>query len=279
MNRPVRVLPGVALLALLAGCAAVPDRIPREVPEPGAVERQLLRDEAAPRRVRGLAIVRIEGSGPTGSATQAVVVALPDRARLETLGPLGTTIAVVAMRNGEVRIHSLLEQVYAVGQATPETLGRLTQVPLPPEIALRLLAGLPPLRVVSGDPRLVVAARGDTVRVESVEGPWWQRFWTTRAGITAEAGELGDAGGTLLRFRFRDHRMLNATMVPFGLHLDVVTTGTRLSLAYTSLRLGEPIEEELFELPQPTDGRTAILDLGRSPVAPPLSGSGGGGQP
>lgn len=279
MSRLPRLLPGAALLLLASACAVVPDRPPREVPEPGAVERQLLQDEAAPRRIRGLATVRVEGPAATGSATQAVVVALPDRARLETLGPLGTTVAVVVMRGGEVRIHSLLESLYAVGQATPETLGRLTQVPLPPEIALRLLAGLPPLRVVRGDPRLVVGARGDTVRVESVEGVWWQRFWTTRAGVTAEAGELGDAGGTLLRFRFRDHRPLNDAMIPFGLHLDLVSTGTRLSLAYTALRLGDPADEELFELPQPTDGRTRILDLGRTPAALPLTSGGVGGQP
>jgi hypothetical protein len=196
MSQRSRRLPGVALLLLAAGCAAVPERPARELPEPAAVERQLLRDEAAPRHLRGLATVRVEGGGMTGSLTQAIVVALPDRARLETLGPLGTTMAVVVLRDGEVRIHSLLENVYAAGRATPETLGRLTQVPLPPTIALRLLAGLPPLRVVRGDPRLLIGTRGDTVRVESVEGPWWQRFWTTRAGVTAEAGELGDAGGT-----------------------------------------------------------------------------------
>jgi hypothetical protein len=133
--------------------------------------------------------------------------------------------------------------------------------------------------VVRGDPRLVVGARGDAVRVESVEGPWWQRFWTTRAGVTAEAGELGDAGGTLLRFRFRDHRMVNEAMVPFGLHLDLVSTGTRLSLSYTSLRLGDPAEDDLFDLPQPADGHTRILDLGRNPVAPPVSGEEPGGRP
>jgi hypothetical protein len=273
MRSCLRLCAGAAALLLAAGCAAVPVRPARELPEPAAIQRQLIQDEDEPRRLRGLASLRFEGPAGSGSATQAVVLGLPDRARLETLGPLGTAALVVVLRGDELRVHWLLEDAFGVGRATAETLGRLTRVPLPPSLVLRLLAGLPPLPISPRDPRLRVTARADTVRVESVAGPWWQRFWTTRAGVTAEAGEVGDAAGPVLRFRFGDHRAVDQTTFPFSIHLEIVPAGSRLQLAYTSVRLGGPLESDLFELPLPAGGHTRLLDLGQP--APGIPGGEG----
>jgi hypothetical protein len=270
-----RRLPAAAVLLLLgSGCAVAPEAPPHGLPDPAAVRAQLLRHETPPRSLRGLAALKVSGAAGSASATQAVVLALPDRARLETLGPLGTAALVVVLRGEVLLVHSLLEGTFASGAASPETLGRLTQVPLPPGVLLRLLAGLPPLAVPERDPRLVIESRGDGVRVESVAGPWWQRLWTRQAGVPVEAGELGGAAGVVLRFRFADHRPIDGTRFPFAIHLEAVTTGARLDLTFSSVRLDEPIDAELFTLAPPGDGRTRVIGLDG-----PSDPAGRGGRP
>jgi len=263
MRHPL-LFPGAALLLLGVSCAVVPEGPPPAPPTPpeaGAVREQLLKDEAGPRTIRGLATVRYEGPAGSGSATQAVLLAVPDRARLETLSPLGTTAVVVVLRGEEVRVHSLLANAYGVGQATRETVGRLTRIPIPPSPFLRLLAGLPPLPLRASDPRLLVTMVGAAVRVDSVDGGFWQRLWTERDGVGVEGGELGDASGPLLTFAFADHRPVGDATFPFAIRLESVTTGSRLDLHYSTVRLGEPIEGSLFELPRPTAPGTRLLDL------------------
>jgi hypothetical protein len=93
MSAPVRALAAAGLL-LLASCAVTP--VPRLAapPDPDRVRSRLLQEEAATRTVRGLARLVFEGPSGSGSASQVVVVALPDRARVEALTPLGTTALV-----------------------------------------------------------------------------------------------------------------------------------------------------------------------------------------
>jgi hypothetical protein len=192
-----------------------------------------------------------------------VVVALPDRARLEVLGPLGTAVLILAIQGDRLAMHAPGRGEYGSGRASPETLGRLTGMPVPPRPLLRLLAGLPPLPVRSGDPRVLVTGEERAIRVESVEGAFWQRLWTGPVGSALARGELGEAGGPLLRFQFRDRRRLQGGEFPFSVEVEGAGAGTRVTIQYESVRVNGPIEAELFELPLPTDPGTRILDLGR----------------
>ena len=266
-----RPLAGAAPLFLLAGllvaaCAVVPEP-PRPAPSgladrPEALLDRLAADEAAVTTLRGLASVRYDGPAGSGSGTQAIVVALPDRLRLEALSPMGTVVLLLAIRGDLLTAHAPAQHEYAVGRATRETLGRLVRLPVPPGPLLRLLVGLPPLPIQPGDPRVRVTAEATGTRVESVDGPFWQRMWTGPDGAWVERGELGEAAGLLLRFQFGERRRLDGVMVPFGVQLEEVTAGTRLVIRYETVRLNEPVEAWLFELPRPADGRTRILDLG-----------------
>ncbi|MBI4737171.1 MAG: hypothetical protein HY766_14130 [candidate division NC10 bacterium] len=266
-----RPLAGAAPLFLLAGllvaaCAVVPEP-PRTAPSgladrPEALLERLAADEAAVTTLRGLASIRYDGPAGSGSGTQAIVVALPDRARLEALSPMGTVVLLLAIRGDLLTAYAPAQHEYAVGRATRETLGRLVRLPVPPGPLLRLLVGLPPLPIQPGDPRVRVTAEATGTRVESVDGPFWQRMWTGPDGTWVERGELGEAAGLLLRFQFGERRRLHGATVPFGVQFDEVTAGTRLVIRYETVRLNEPVEPWLFELPRPADGRTRVLDLG-----------------
>ena len=261
-----RLLAGMAWLLLIAACAVVPapprPLVPSLGDRPEAVLEGLAAKESAVTTVRGLASVRYDGPAGSGSATQVIVVALPDRARVEVLSPLGTAVLLVAIRGEDLAVHAPARHEYGVGRATPETLGRLARVPIPPGPLLRLLVGLPPLPIRAGDPRVRVAAEAEAVRVESVDGPYWQRVWTGPDGAEVERGELGEATGLLLRFEFGERRRLNGAAFPLAVRLEGVQTGTRVAIQYETARINEPVDAGLFDLPPPADGRTRILDLG-----------------
>jgi hypothetical protein len=268
MTPPARLLAGAAGLLLATACAVVPE-VPRPLPSlsgsPEAFLQRLAADESTVSTVRGLASVRYDGPAGGGSASQVIVVALPDHARLETLTPFGTVAFVLAIRGEALVVDAPIRHEYGVGRATRETLERLARVPIPPGPLLRLLVGLPPLPLRSGDPRVRIAVDATGIRVESVDGPLWQRVWTGPDGAVVERGELGETTGPLLRFEFSDRRRLNGAVFPFAIRLDGMPGGTRVGVQYETVRLNEPVEAALFELPRPTDGRTRILDLGAGP--------------
>jgi hypothetical protein len=272
MIHPVRRASRAAPLlagSLLAACAALPQgpapALPRQGLTPEAFLDRLATDGAAARTLRGLASVRYDGPAGQGSATQAIVVALPDRARLEVLSPLGTAVLLLTIRGDDLAVYAPARHEYGSGRATRETLGRLAQVPVPPKPLLRLLAGLPPLPIRPEDPRLRLAMEGGAIRVESVDGPFWQRVWSDRDGLAPERGELGEAAGLLLTFEFGERRRLEGAEFPFAVRLEAVTAGTRVAIQYETVRLNEPVEAGLFDLPRPSDGKTRFLDLGAWP--------------
>jgi hypothetical protein len=249
-------------LVLTAACAVLPAPRPAAPPELETVRDLLLHDEATVQTVRGLARVEFDGPQGSGSATQAVVVALPDRARVEVLTPLGTTALVATLRAEELRVHSPIRHEYSVGPATRETLARLVMVPVPPALLLRLLAGLPPLPVRAQDPRLTLVAEGPVVLVETVDGEFWQRLWTGPEDPGVARGEVGRASEALLTFSFTDRRLVHGRTFPFKLQVGDPSTGSRLRVQYDEVSLNAPAEAALFDLPLPADPRTRIIDFG-----------------
>lgn len=265
MIRAVRALTGAAGLLLAAACTVVreppPLTSPGPVDRPEAVLSRLVAGQAGVTSVRGLASVHYDGPAGSGSVDQVIVVALPDRARLETVSPVGTTLFVLAILGEDLRVHSPVRHEYGAGRATRETLGRLVRAPIPPGPLLRLLAGLPPLTLRPGDPRVGLAVEGAAVRVESVEGPFWQRLWADPQAAVVDRGELGETTGLLLRFQFGERRPLGGGTFPFAIDIQEVTAGARLTIRYETVRLNVPVEAALFEIPQPANGRTRIFDL------------------
>jgi len=261
MRVPVRPLVAAGLL-LTAACAVLPEARRAAPPELETVRALLLHDEATAQTVRGLARVGFDGPHGSGSVTQAVVVALPDRARVEALTPLGTTALVATLRGEELRVHSPIRHEYGVGRATRETLARLVMVPVPPALLLRLLAGLPPLPVRAQDPRLTLASEGPVVRVETVDGEYWQRLWTGTEDPAVARGEVGRASEVLLTFAFSDRRPVHGRAFPFAQQVTEPSTGSQLRVQYEQVALNAPAEAALFDLPPPADPRTRIIELG-----------------
>ncbi len=266
MISPARWLVGAAPLLLAAllptACAVVPEVPPASPVDAEGLLNRLAASETAVRTVRGQATVRYDGPTGSGSVDQVIVVALPDRARLEALSPVGTAVLLIAIRGDDLTVHAPDRHEYGVGRATRETLARLARVPIPPGPLLRLLAGLPPLSIRPTDPRVRVALEADGFRVDSVDGPLWQRVWTGPGGTAVDHGELGEGAGPLVRFQFGGRRPHDGIAFPLAIRIEGGPGGTSVAVRYETVRLNEPVDAGLFSLPRPTDGRTRIMDLG-----------------
>jgi hypothetical protein len=128
------------------------------------------------------------------------------------------------------------------------------------------LAGRPPLPLLPEDPRTRLTPEGAALRIEGVDGLWWQRIWTGEGDPAIVRGELGRASGALLRFGFADRRPEGDSTFPFTVWAEDANTGARLTLTYERVRLNTPIEDSLFDLPLPADGsRIFRLDEGELP--------------
>ncbi len=264
-NHPfARCLLPAALLAGASACATTPQA---PAPRPEVSASLLPEPEREWKTLRGLARVSFAGPGGSGAASQVVLVALPDRGRLETLTPLGTMAAVVVVAGGEVRYHSIVNREFATGRATGGTLERLLGIPVPPGPLLRLLAGLPPLPVSRRDPRTRIASEGDGQRVESVEGSLWQRIrFPAPSATSGVRGELGNAGGPLLQFEWEAWRTVGEVVVPHILRLTGGERGARFDLTYEWVRLDEVLDPTLFVLPRPAETGLRVLEFGEGPV-------------
>lgn len=260
---------GATVLLFAVACAVVPET-PHPVfsglrARPEEFLDRLVAQEATLSTVRGLASVRYEGAAGAGTVAQVIIVALPDQVRLEALSPLGTAVLLLTIRGEDLTLYSPTRNEYGVGRATRETLGRLAQVPVPAGPLLRLLAGLPPLQIKAGDPRLQVAEEVGGIMVESVDGPFWQRLWSSPDGLAVERGELGEAGGPLLTFEFGNRRQLGGATFPFAIRLAEAAGKSRITIRYETVALNTPVEGGLFELPRPAAGQTKIIELGPGP--------------
>jgi hypothetical protein len=160
-----------------------------------------------------------------------------------------------------LRAHSPAQHAYWTGRATREALARLLNVPVPPEMLLRVLAGLPPLPVRADDPRLAIVPDGATVRVESVEGDHWQRLWSEADDPAVGRGEVGRASEVLFAFAFTERRPTDGRAFPFEIRVEEIATRTRLRVQYERVQLNLPVDPDLFDLPPPADPQTRIIDL------------------
>lgn len=251
---------GAALLLLLgSACSTIP-----EAPPPSGEGLPIAVPDALHewQTVRGLAQVRLAGPAGTGSTRQAVLVALPDRGRLESLTPLGTTAAVLVLAGEEIRLHSVLEREFRSGRASREAMERLTGVAVPPGPWLRLLAGLPPLPVREADPRTESRSGGGVRTIASVDGSFWQRLQLPeQAGGGPAGGVLGDASGPLLEFGWEEWRPVAGWSFPHSVRARATGSGAEVALRYEWVRLGEPLEAELFRLSPPAEAGLRSLRL------------------
>jgi hypothetical protein len=249
----------LTLLWGLSGCATLPP------PHPGVavaedVGRTLLHDWLAASRehdaLEGVARVRVQTAGRTLNGTQILLAARPDRLRAETLSPFGTPLLVMAVDGDELGVWLPGENLYYGGRATPENLGRFTQLPLDAADLVDILLARPP-----------VMAHRQLSTFLLPEGGWRIEL----AAGTRSQQLLFDTHRRLREVRYLQGDQLQLQLayseagaepraLPRRIDLELPGQKTRASLVFTELATDRLLQPELFSLAVPAGAVVVRLD-------------------
>jgi hypothetical protein len=182
---------GVALAALIAGCASAP---PSRFPSAGAALERMRQTYACSRAVRAEAKIDYFGEEGRVRGNVMYIAALPERLRFDVFSPFGVTLATLTSDGANFTLYDFREKSFHYGPASVCNVARFTRVPVPPHALAQLLRGEAPLLVHSPEQaslewssglfssgRYVVEIRSKHAareRIELAPRPEdWQRPW------------------------------------------------------------------------------------------------------
>jgi hypothetical protein len=256
----VRVRPGplwlaTLLLFALAGCRSTrppPDRVgavalPTDDPRPARLLEDLSRDARERLSLRGLARLSVDGPGGSGRAKQIVLLERPARLRVEVLGLLNQTIAVLTTDGAAYRLFRAEDRSWSDGEIRPSLLWEVAGIALSPAEAVAVLLGTP--EPPAGAQFAGAAAlREGGVRIE-LDAP----------GAAAAPVRLTldfDARSRLRRFAYRNAAGVAWFEVRFGEYRDVAG----LAFAHAI---------ELFDRLNGTEAKVSFAEVELNPTLPP----------
>lgn len=247
-----RVAAAAAASALLLACrTALPPAVPLALddPRPAARLEALAVRSASLAGVRGLARLSVDGPGGSVRSRQVMVAERPARLRVEILGFLSQTQAVLVTDGESYSFFDARDHSFERAPLRPGLLARIAGVDLEPEQAVRVLLGAPDLAGL----RPVAAALlpGGGVRIVLAD----ERGGGRRAVETDADGELerfaswGDEGS--FDARYGDRRVVGET--PFAHRIEIAFPETEVlaRIELSQVDLNPTLGPNAFELDTP----------------------------
>jgi hypothetical protein len=204
--------------------------------------------------MRGRARIAVDGADGAIRlrGRQRVVLERPARLRVEILGLLGQTAAVLVTDGNRYELLRAGDRSYESGEVHPDLLWQQVWIALTPEEAIDVLLGVPAL-----DPSLVpTAAWADAagnVRLELRDGDGNLR---RRAVFDAEGRlerlEVFEIGGhRRWQASFDDYKPVDGTPFAHRVVLDVDAGGTHAEVELRDVELNPPLRPDIFRLRAP----------------------------
>ena len=208
--------------------------------------------------LKAVARVNYASGNAKQSFQEAVLVARPDRLRLETLSILGAVFIVTA--NGqEVAAYDPRGGTYIHGRGTKATLARFTQLPLELEEITALLLGLP--RV---DPAGVKQQDGNAVIVPSQQGRSDRVSFESDQPVPTRWERKNGQGQVELSATFAAYIQTPAGLFPTSMTIDLPLNKRRVEIRYEQPELNTAIANELFVQAKPANVKEYPIEaLGR----------------
>jgi hypothetical protein len=226
-------------------------------PRPAALLAAWTQTAEARRGLRGRARIKVDASDDSVHlrGQQILVLERPARLRVEILGLLNQTLAVLVTDGGRFELFNAHDRSYRTGEVSPALLWEQAHLALRPEEAVDLLLGAP-----APDPALrPAAAFGDDVGGVRIDLADASNAVRRRAGFDAlgrlrwlEA--LDEAGRRLWRAEFRDYAQLGETAFAHTLDLEVDAGGTRAEIRLRDVELNPELPPDIFRLRAPQAG-------------------------
>jgi len=250
-----RLLLAVALVLPIACETVAPvTPLPAGDPRPAAFLSQWNLSAADRHAMRGRAHLAVDGEVRI-RADQIVVLERPARLRVEVLGLLNQTAAVIATDGDRFEVFRSGDRSYETGPVDPDLLWREAHLALTPEEAVSILLGA--VTFAPGQRPVRAAAIGDReVRVDFVDAE--QRL--QRRAVFDAAARLRELavfdGSDVPRWTawFDDYAAVSG--VPFAHHivLEVTAGASRVEISLRDVELNPELPPEIFRLRAPLAG-------------------------
>ncbi len=251
---------GVALVALAAGCVrTIPARpLPEDDPRPAALLAAWRAHTAGRATLQAVARLAVDaqGAGDDGRdlslrSKQRMWLARPAQLRVEVLGFLDTTLAVLVTDGERYALFETREQRLEEGVVYPELLWDAARLALTPAEAVEVILGAP--EPDAGLSRGAAYLVGERVRIELAD-PGGRVRRVVEFGASGELRRLAQSdeqGGVAWEALFDDFTDLGGA--PFARNVAVRSSsgGTRATLVLRAVELNPDVPADIFQLRPP----------------------------
>jgi len=247
---------------LLDGCAAwrppSPHRPPDPLPSVAQLDAALAQRRSALQGLRALARLRYTDGTDSTSARQALVIARPDRVRVEVLSMLGAVFLLVA-DHGQLSAYVRDEHTVYRGAASPRNLARYARIGLPIEALVDLLLATP----VAGDGRrraeVSFDPQRDAVLLQRTSDGDTYRVWFSDQVLPVAAELCDPAGETAWRARFEEYREAGGLAVATHVAVELPASAQAMDLVLQDVDVNPRVDPAIFALQVPPGSRLVEL--------------------
>ncbi len=204
--------------------------------------------------LRGVADLALDGPEGSARAKQIVLLERPARLRVEVLGFLSQSVAVLTTDGARFRLFRAGERSIEEGEVRPSLLWEVAGIALRPDVAVRVLLGtpalpdgarpLPPRATPDGGVRLAFADEGLVVAFE-FGGDGALRRWR----IEEQSQERA-----LIEAEYSAYEVVAGTEFAHQIELSDHQNGTRARVHFAEVELNPDLPPEVF-----------VLEMGRRP--------------
>ena len=239
------------MLVAAAGCRPARPR-PQwtgVLPKPDVLLARIAARRRAITTLRGFAHVSYESAEEKLGSRHAVVVAPPDRFRLEILSPLGA-VAVVTANARELAVWVRRDHRTYRGPATAASIGAWVGVPLRVADVDAALAGLPPEREATGAATVAYDESAGLVRLHVPIAGGRQDLWYAGDGPNPVVSETTlDGTKQVLRIAFADYRTIGGVTLPLDVDMHLEPAGRRVHVRWEQPTANGAVKEDAFTFP------------------------------
>jgi outer membrane lipoprotein-sorting protein len=243
----------VVALLFASACRTVPSAIPLAPDDPRPAARLAQWEDAARDRhsLRGRARLAVDGDDGAVRirGNEIVVLERPARMRVEVLGFLNQTAAVVTTDGERFEIFRSGDRSYETGEVHEQLLWQEAHLALTPEEAVEVLLGAPALGA-GLVPAHAVDAGGGWIRMDLVDS---ERRVRRRVAFDAtsrlrEFEVVGDDGAVAWRARFGDYASVDGVPFAHAIVLDVTAGVAHVEISLRDVELNPELPPDIFRL-------------------------------
>ena len=213
------------------------------------------------RDLRGIANIQIISNNLNQRIREAIVINGNSLIRLELLNIIGQPSLIMVSDSKTVTIYNISENSFYHGDASPETIAKITGIYMTPHDIINLITG----KQITTDFKITDLSfknesRQYMLKAQSVDGGIYEEIWLDSANLSAtEVKRFDDKGMAISFTSFSDYRKVGSHFFPFRIKMLIPSRGLSMSIEYVYVDLNRGVEESLFDLIIPEDAEAVEL--------------------